>query len=66
MEDTWPRPDPQMTTAQKTSNLGKTLTLYLTGGIVVIVLLVLFWPIGIIAALGWLYLILKHRRSSKN
>jgi|GEM_PF-2356838 phage shock protein PspC (stress-responsive transcriptional regulator) len=45
--------------------LGRTLTLYLTGFIIVLVLLVLFFPLGLIAFLIWLFFIYRSRQSKK-
>jgi hypothetical protein len=48
-------------TGPKLMNLGASLTLYLTGGILVLFLLLLFFPIGILALIIWLFMIIGHR-----
>lgn len=53
------------TTNERVYELGKTLTIYLTLFIVVIFLLVIFWPIGIIAFFAWIYIIYKHRQGKR-
>lgn len=50
---------------KRMAELGKTLTVYLTLFIVVVVLLAVFWPIGIIAFLAWMYIIYKHRQGKR-
>jgi len=37
------------------------ITLYIFGPIIVIAFLILFFPIGIILGLVWLYVVYKHR-----
>ena len=53
------------TANERMYELGKTLTVYLTLFIVVIFLLAIFWPIGIIAFLAWMYIIYKHRQGKR-
>jgi hypothetical protein len=65
-----PSSSPQTTYSEKSTGermqtLGRTLTLYLTGFIIVLVLLVLFFPLGLIAFLIWLFFIYRSRQSKK-
>jgi len=45
--------------------LGRAMTVYLAGFIIVLVLLVLFFPLGLIAFLIWLFFIYRSRKSNK-
>jgi hypothetical protein len=56
---------PQKSTGERMQTVGRTMTLYLTGFIIVLVLLVLFFPLGLIAFLIWLFFIYRSRKSNK-
>ena len=51
--------------SNRMGELGKTLTLYLTGFILVLFLFILVWPLGIIAFFAWMYIIYKYRQGKR-
>jgi hypothetical protein len=65
MSETTPQQPPPPKLGDRMYNQGKTMTIYVTGFFIVLALLVLFFPLGIIAFLAWMYIIHKHRQGKR-